>query len=450
MMFNLKQILEAVKGEGYNLFDDVKINRIVTDSRKIDKGDCFVALIGEKFDGHDFLEEVYNKGASLAIVSKLNTKISIPQILVSDTLKAYKDIALSHRKKFDIPVIAVTGSSGKTSTKEMISSTLAEKFIVHKTQKNFNNEIGLPFTVLQLDESHEVAVLEMGMNHFGEIESLAYVARPHIAVITNIGTAHIENLGSRENILKAKMEIVSYFENNDILIVNGDNDLLSKVESDKYKVIKFAIENEADYRAYDVVDLKEEGIEFKCKVRNKEKLFKVNTPGMHNVYNALAAIAVADILGLNYKEMFDGILNFNPGNMRMNIVEKNGVKFIVDCYNANPESMKVAIDVLNKFEGRKIAVLGDMFELGDYAEKFHREVGKYLIDKIDVLIAVGDYSKYYFDEAKDSIEAYYFDNKIDALEYLKNFIKDGDVLLFKASRGMKLEEILDSLIEQRK
>lgn len=449
-MFNLKQILEAVDGEGYNLVDDIKINRIVTDSRKIEDGDCFVALIGEKFDGHDFLEDVYDKGASLAVVSKLNTNAKIPQILVKDTLKAYKDIALSYRKRFDIPVIAVTGSSGKTSTKEMIASTLAEKFNVHKTQKNFNNEIGLPFTVLQLDKSHEVAVLEMGMNHFGEIESLAYVARPHIAVITNIGTAHIENLGSRENILKAKMEIVSYFTNNDILIVNGDNDLLSKVESDKYKVIKFAIENEADYKAYDIVDLHEEGIEFKCIVKNEERVFKTNAPGIHNVYNALAAIATSDILGLNYKEMYDGILNFNAGNMRMNIVDKNGVKFIVDCYNANPDSMKVAIDVLKKFDGRKIAVLGDMFELGDYTEKFHREIGKYLINKSDVLIAVGDYSKYYFDEAKNNIEAHYFNNKIDALNYLKNYVTNGDVLLFKASRGMKLEEVSDSLMEQRK
>lgn len=449
-MFNVKQILEAIDGEGYNLFDEIKINRIVTDSRKIEKGDCFVALIGEKFDGHDFLEDVYVNGASLAIVSKLNTNIKIPQILVSDTLKAYKDIALSYRKRFDIPVVAVTGSSGKTSTKEMIAAVLAKKFNVHKTQKNFNNEIGLPYTVLQLDKSHEVAVLEMGMNHFGEIESLAYVARPQIAVITNIGTAHIENLGSRENILKAKMEIITYFTNSDVLIVNGDNDLLSKVKSDRYKVIKFAIENEADYRAYDVIDLYEEGIEFKCKIRNEEKTFKTNTPGIHNVYNALAAIAVADVLGLNYQEMLDGILNFNPGSMRMNIVDKNGVKFIVDCYNANPDSMKVALDVLNKFDGRKIAILGDMFELGDFSEKFHREVGKYLIEKSDVLIAVGEYAKYYFEEAKEKIETYYFNNKLEALDHLKNYIKNGDVLLFKASRGMKLEEISDSLIEQRK
>lgn len=333
----------------------------------------------------------------------------------------------------------------------MIASVLSQKYNVHKTQKNFNNEIGLPMTVLKLNEGHQVAVLEMGMNHFGEIESLADVARPNIAVITNIGTAHIENLGSRENILKAKMEITTYFNEDNILIVNGDNDLLQNIKSNTYKIIKISIDQEGDYRAYNIIDLGEEGLEFNCKIRGVEYKFKVTSPGRHNIYNALSGIAVGDLLNLSFEEIYNGILNFNPGNMRMNIVEMdNNIKLIIDCYNANPDSMKVALDVLSNFKGRRIAVLGDMFELGEYAIKFHREVGEYSIDKCDVLIAIGDLAKEYYNQAKDKITSFYFNKKEDSIDFIKTFVKENDIILIKASRGMKLEEVSDSLIRCRK
>ncbi|GFR34998.1 hypothetical protein TCEA9_08100 [Thermobrachium celere] len=444
-------IIKATCGKVFNLNENIIINKITTDSRKVEKADVFIALKGEKFDGHDFLGEVKDKGAVCAVVSKFIPNVDIPQILVDDTLRAYKEIARYYRRRFDIPIVAITGSCGKTTTKEMIASVLSSRLNVHKTEKNFNNEIGLPMTILNLKSKHEASVVEMGMNHFGEIESLSYVALPKIAVITNIGTAHIENLGSRENILKAKMEITTYFNEENILVINSDDDMLSTVKTDKYKIIKFAINSDADYKAYDIIDLGQDGMEFKCNISGVERRFKVNLPGQHNIYNALSAIAVGDILGLQYEDIYNGILNFNPGSMRMNIVElKDDIKFIVDCYNANPDSMKAAIDVLNKFNGRRIAVLGDMFELGEFSKAMHKEVGNYLVDKCDVLIAIGEFAKEYYNEAMGKIECYYFINKEEAFDFIKNFIKRDDVVLFKASRGMKLEYISDSLIEQRK
>lgn len=448
----LEDIITATKGKAYNIKDTkIKVNKIQTDSRKIEEGDVFVALIGEKFDGHNFIKEVKEKGALCAVVSKLDLNVDIPQILVDDTLMAYKEIARYYRLRYDIPVVAVTGSSGKTTTKEMIASVLSQRLNVLKTEKNFNNEIGIPMTVLNLNSKHRAAVLEMGMDRFGEIESSAYVANPNIAVISNIGTAHIEKLGSRENILKAKMEITTFFKEDNILIINADNDMLNKVVTDKYKVVKFAINNGAEYKAYDIIDLGSEGMEFKCLLSGIERKFKVALPGTHNIYNALSAIAVGDIIGLNYEEIYNGILVFNPGNMRMNIVELDeDIKLIIDCYNANPDSMKAALDVLSKFKGRRIAVLGDMFELGEYSVELHKEVGGYAANKCDMLVAIGDFSKYYFEEAKNKIESYYFKTKEEALNFIKSNVKGNDVILIKASRGMELEYISDNLKEHRK
>ncbi|KMT21403.1 UDP-N-acetylmuramoyl-tripeptide--D-alanyl-D-alanine ligase [Clostridium cylindrosporum] len=440
----LDEIINILDGNVVNYKENIVVNGVSTDTRTINEGDLFVALKGENFNGNKFVSKAVENGAICAIVSE-PVESDIPYILVNNTLFALGKIAAYYKSKFNIPFIAVTGSVGKTSTKEVISSVLSKNFNVHKTDKNFNNEIGLPHTLFNLKHGHEVSVLEMGMNNFHEIERLSEIAKPNIGVITNIGTAHIENLGSKEGILKAKMEITTFFDKDSILIVNGDDELLKTVGDMHYKIIKLSINNLGDYNAFDVIDYGEEGIEFKIIYKGSEETIKVNSPGVYNVYNALAAIAIADILGMRIEDMKEGIADFAPCGMRMNVKTlKDGIKIIADCYNANPESMKASLSVLNSFKGnKKIAVLGDMFELGDYSETGHREVGIDIRNKANVLIAIGENSKYIYDEAKDYIESRYFLKKEEAQIYLRNILEPGDIALVKASRGMKLETVID-------
>lgn len=446
----INEISEAVEGKLINCNENLDIRSVSTDSRKINKGDLFIALVGDNFDGHKFVDISINEGALAALVSK-EVSVNCPQVIVEDTNIALKTLASYYRSKFKLPVVAITGSTGKTSTKEMIASVLEEKLNVHKTLKNFNNEIGLPLTIFNINNSHQVSILEMGMNNLGEIKRLAEIARPSIGVITNIGTAHIENLGSRENIFKAKMEISTFFENTSTLIVNGDDEYLSTINNRPYKIIKTSIYEKGDYNATCVNNLGEEGVEFTANYRGNNHLFRVNVPGIHNVYNALAAIAIGDMFDLSVEQIKQGISNYRPVGSRMNIINLNDdIKIIDDCYNANLDSMKAAINVLSTFNGRRIAVLGDMFELGDFREEAHRQVGKHLRDKCDLVITVGESSKYISEETKDEINSRHFDTKEDACLYIKSIVKGKDVLLIKASRGMKMEEIINSLIEDRK
>lgn len=444
----LDQIVGLLDGKVENYKENITINKVSTDTRTIENGSLFVALKGENFNGNKFVSKAEENGAVCAIVSE-KVDCNIPYIIVDNTLFALGKIANHYKNQFKIPFIAVTGSVGKTSTKEVIASVLGKKFNVHKTDKNFNNEIGLPHTLFNLNKKHEVSVVEMGMNNFGEIERLASIAVPSIGVITNVGTAHIENLGSREGILKAKMEITSGFDKDSILIVNGDDDYLKNINNKPYKVIKVSLNGNGDYNAYDLVDLGEYGIEFKVNYKGNEEIIKVNSPGVYNVYNALISIAIGEILEMDINDIKEGIKDFVPCGMRMNIQTlKNGVKIIADCYNANPESMKASLGVLSSFKGnKKIAVLGDMFELGDYAEKGHRETGIYARDKADMLIAIGENAKYIYDEAKEYIDCKHFINKEDAEKYLLQKLEPKDIVLVKASRGMKLETVIDYIIK---
>lgn len=448
---NFQEIVQCLGNCTCDSKQDFLIKGISTDSRNIKDGDLFIALIGQKFDGHEFVQSCYEKGAAAVLVSK-EVDVECPQIIVDDTLVALREIAKYYRDKFKTPIIAVTGSTGKTSTKEMIASVLQEKFNVHKTKQNFNNEIGLPLTLFELEKEHDISVLEMGMNNLGEIERLAYIARPTIGVITNIGTAHIENLKSRENILKAKMEITSFFDNKNTLIVNGDDEYLSTLENLPFRVIKVSTKGKGDYNALDIVNLGENGVEFKCNYKGKIHEFRIILPGIHNVYNALVAIAIADIYNLTVDEVINGIINFKPGKLRMDIINlEKGIKLINDCYNANLDSMKAALDVLGDYRNnRRIAVLGDMFELGSFSEKAHREVGDYAKSKCDLLIAVGNDAKFIFEESNKSIKSFYFNTKEEACQFLNTEIKDNDVVLIKASRGMQMEYITNCITEGRK
>lgn len=424
---------------------------VYTDSRKPVKGGLFVALEGERFDGHDFIPNASADGAA-AVMCRKECDCSLPVIYVDDTKKALLALASFYRGLFDIPVVGLTGSVGKTTTKEMTALVLSEKYNTVKTQGNLNNDIGMPMTLFTLEDDTEAAVIEMGMNHKGEISTLTAVSRPDAAIITNIGVSHIENLGSRENILAAKLEILEGMKKGSPLIINGDNDLLSSVENEDYQIIRFGIENEAcDVRAVDV-EMNENGT--RCSVLYNGQKYHMFVPvaGIHNVYDALSAFAAGVCVGVEPEKAASAIEKYVPAGMRQKTVEKNGIVFIEDCYNASPDSVKAGINTLVGFSAqRKIAVLGDMLELGSYAETAHRECGKYAAEKgADILFAYGNDSAFTADEAeKNGLgEIYHFTDAQMLADKLFAVLEKGDTVLFKASRGMKLENIIHNIYDR--
>ncbi len=427
-----------------------EISKISTDSRDIDENTLFVALIGERFDAHDFVEEVLNKGAKAVVCSRpMGDDERI--IYVENTGKALLDIAHGYRKMFNIPFIGLTGSVGKTTSKGMIYSVVKKKFNTLRTAGNLNNEIGVPKTLFGLEEYHEAAVIEMGMNHFQEISRLSKTVEPSIAVITNVGTAHIENLGSREGILKAKLEILDGMAKGSTLIINGDNDMLATVETDDYEVIRFGIEGEnLQMKAVDIKS-DESGSTFKALYGEEETEVFVPAVGLHNVYNALCAMCVGKKLGYTLSEAASGIADFESEGMRQKITRINGKVFIEDCYNANPDSMMASLEALQTIKNkRSFAVLGDMLELGEFSEKAHRQVGeKAAKTGCEWVLTFGELSKYTTDEAlKNGCKARSFDDKEMLADFLFQNLCDGDAVLFKGSRGMKMEEIFLSLYKK--
>lgn len=430
--------------------ENKEINNVSIDSRTVDASTLFIAIKGDRFDAHDFVKDVEKSGAA-AVMCHREVNCSLPVIYVDDTKKAFVELAKNYRKSFDgLKVIGLTGSVGKTTTKEMTYEVVSRKYRAIKTEGNLNNNIGLPKTLLRLENDTQAAVIEMGMSAFGEISLLTKACLPDIGIITNIGVSHIEHLGSRDGILKAKLEILDGMKKGSPLILNGDNDKLSTVKNDDYKLIFFGIENEnADVRAFDI---KENGSNTEFFVKAYSKIQKVTIPtvGIHNVYDALAAYTVGLLLELPAEEIAKALENYTPSGMRQRLKEVNGVKIIEDCYNASPDSQRAALNVLSDMNaGRKIAVLGDMLELGDYSETAHREVGKYAAEKkIDVLYAFGEQSKYIAQEAEKGVEkVLWFDDKAQLAKTLVQDVKSGDCVLFKASRGMKLEEIIEKLYE---
>ena len=442
----------------YNRVNKV-INGVKIDTRKINAGDCYVGIKGEKNDGNKFYMDAFLKGATIVIlddytINKEDEKYLEENgksiVVVEDSIKALGELAKYKRSLFKCPVVAVTGSAGKTSTKDIIYSVLKEKYNAHKTIGNQNNHLGLPLTVLALDESKEVLVLEMGMNHAGEISYLTSIARPDVAVITNVGTAHIGNLGCRENILKAKLEILEGLSPEGTLIINNDNDLLHEWyldNKDKYHILTIGINNPSDFQASNIF-LEEDGSTFTC----NDFTYDVPVGGEHFIYNALEAIAVASIFDVDDKSIRKGILNFELSSNRMNIIneEARDITIIDDSYNANFDSMRYAIKYLSGLDGRLIAVLGSMKELGDYTEDLHRKLGKIIVDEeIDILITVGDEAKFINDEAeklgfnKDC--SYHFSLNSEAIDCLNNILEKDDKVLIKASNSLNFKEIVDAI-----
>ena len=376
----------------------------------------------------------------------LNKKTTI--IKVADTKKALLKLAGFYLDKLNIKVVGITGSTGKTSTKDLVAAVLGAKFNVFKTIGNFNNEIGMPLMIFKLDKSYDVAVLEMGMSNFLEIHNLCEVAKPNVAIITNIGMSHIENLKTRENILKAKMEITDYLTQDDVLIVNSDNDLLENIVTPNYKIIKTGIDSKADYKACNLI-IDEKKIIFNLSEKGKlvEKNIEVNIPGRHNILNSMLAVACAREMGMSYDEIVLGFKKLEVTSMRLDIIKGEKFTIINDAYNASPDSMIAAIDVLCNTRGNsKIAILGTMKELGDSSYNAHKQVAEYAKHKkIDLLITLGEFNEAYKEGFNDINKYRSFKTYAEAITFIGDVIQPDDVVLVKASRYMKIESIVSQL-----
>jgi UDP-N-acetylmuramoyl-tripeptide--D-alanyl-D-alanine ligase len=431
----IKDVIELCNGTLICGDENLECLSFSKDTRDLKEGDIYIGIKGTNFDGNKFYREAFNKGAKACILDcdpkEINDYLNSTIVVVSDSVKCLQTLATYKRDMYDIPVVAVTGSVGKTTTREMISNVLSYKYKVLTPIKNYNNHIGLPLTLLNLDD-HSACVLEMGMNHFGEISLLSKIAKPTIAVITNIGTSHIGNLGSKENILKAKLEILDGMNDKGILIINNDDELLKNVN---YKnKITIGINNDSNYIGTKLTNNKIKINEIRIKNQNINTAF---------IYNALNAVAVGKILKVNNWYIKKALNEYAPHDNRLQIKEsKSGMMIIDDSYNASYESIKVALETLQKYNKRKVVVLGDIKELGDKAVEIHQSLGD-LIGGIDILVTVGEYSKY----IKANIKNDNFTNNDEAINYLKKVIRNDDVILVKASNAMKFSEIVNALIE---
>ena len=424
---------------------------VCTDTRKIQPGSLFVCLRGERFDGHSFASQAAQLGAAALLVDH-PVDADVPQLVVTDTGKALLQLAGWYRRRFQLPVVGLTGSVGKTTTKEFIALVLGAKYNTLKTQGNLNNEIGVPQMLFRLEDSHTAAVIEMGMNHFGEISRLTRAVAPTVGLITNIGVSHIENLGSRAGILQAKLEILEGMAPDAPLIVNIDNDMLRTVKLGDRPLLTFAIDDQsADFTATDIA---EQGSTTTFTVHHSTFTQPVTIPtvGIHNVYNALAAMAVGYVTGVDPAAAAAALANYVPAGMRQNLVQVGGVQVIEDCYNASPDSMRAALQTLGKLAvHHRYAVLGAMLELGDYAKEAHTQVGKMAAENgIDGVLAYGADAAYIVEAAKQAglENARLFDTKESLAQSLAQQVQPGDGVLFKGSRGMHLEDVMHTVYER--
>ena len=427
------------------------VTKVITDSRQAAEGALFVPLKGEKTDGHLFIDQCFEKGA-LACFSE-EERLPADKgviLLVENCGQALLDAASFYRGKFEIPFVGITGSVGKTTTKDMVASVLSQKYNTLWTQGNYNNDIGVPLTLFGLEEEHEAAVIEMGMNHFGEIRRLAAAAKPDIGLISNVGVAHIEYLGSREGILQAKCEMFEHMDENGTAILNADNDMLATMEGKlAQKIVWFGVENQRDFYADGIEAV---GLEqTKCTIHTPKGSVevKIPLPGNHMVLNALSAAAAGMELGLSLEEIKAGIDNFVPTMNRMAVMKtEGGLTLLNDVYNANPVSTKASLDILSNAEGRKVAFLGFMGELGEYAPQMHKEVGAYAAEKkIDLLFCVGNFSEEMAAGAKEGgmEQVYRYQTQEEFWENGIQLLRKGDTILLKASRSMGFEKTVEKL-----
>ncbi|MGI6004847.1 MAG: UDP-N-acetylmuramoyl-tripeptide--D-alanyl-D-alanine ligase [Christensenellales bacterium] len=446
--FSLQDVIAATGGTYKGEADPagIIITGVCTDSRRAASGDLFIPIRGERFDGHDFIASALESGAT-ACLSEKALEAGAPCVLVEDTLAAFQAQAAFYKDLFAVKTVGITGSVGKTTTKEFVAAVLSQKFNVLKSIGNLNNQVGVPMTVLRLEQEHEMAVIEMGTNHFGEIAAVAKIVRPDICLFTNIGDSHIEHLGSREGILKAKAEMLPFMRPGGRVIINGDDSLLLTLKDARDDVICVGLGPENDIRATDLVPKGLLGTGFTVHYEGREALMRVNRPGTHMVMNALAAFACGRIMDMDVRTIQEGLDSYEPVGGRMNIVQAGGLTILNDVYNANPNSMRAAIDVLKQAQGRKVCILGDMFELGENAADYHRQIGKYAASAgIDEMIFVGQLAQYMVQGAQQQgRDARYFSTQQALIDHIFEYLRDGDNVLVKASHGMHLEDTVEHL-----
>ena len=450
----LKQIALWCGGELDPQYDDVEILGVSTDSREIKPGQLFVPLVGTRADGHTFIGRAVEHGAAASLNAKEKRPQNVPYIQVDDTLRAIGAIAAGYRQTMCARILAITGSVGKTTTKEMLAAILRRRYRTVWTEGNHNNTLGLPLSVLDIEADTEYAVLELGMSHAGEMSYLTNIARPDMAIFTNIGTMHIENLGSRENILKAKLEILEGMGPDGVVVLNGDEPLLWNLRDTlKHKIYYFGIENIAcDVRAAQIRS-DDSGVTFQVMAFGREFEAFVPHNGQHTVYNALAAATAAMLSGVAPEEIAAGLRSFENTGMRQKIFEQNGFTIIEDCYNAGPESMAAALNVRaeRSCQGRRIAILGDMLELGSLSSAEHYRIGRLAVGRCDILLSYGVNAARVVTGAvtggMSTRRALCFDDQDQLLHELRAVARPGDLLLFKGSRGMKMERVLRMFLD---
>lgn len=454
---NIEYIINSVEGELIQGNAGINITGVSIDSRTINPGDLFFAIIGEKKDGHNYIDKAVENGAKAVIVDRIvETDANITVIKVKDTTHALQELARSYRQLLrGLKVVAITGSAGKTSTKDMIGSLLQVKYKIKKTRGNLNNYYGLPLTILEFNGDEEVAVLEMGMSALGEIDLLCRIAKPDIAVITNVGETHLETLGNIENVAKGKSELIAALADDGIAVLNYDNDYvraMKKVFKGK-QIVYYGLSPDADIYADEIINDSSISIKFSLNYQNENINLKLDRPGRHNVYNALSAVAVARLLDLSWQNIKEGFSQVEYSALRWDVKRTNNdITIINDTYNANPLSMKAVVEAICSMQGERIIVtLGAMLELGSREKDAHLELGQYLKDKqVDTLITVGEIASIIADGAENAgMEKYKIKRVKDnqkALIYLNNYLKPGDILLVKGSRGNKMEEIVRNLL----
>lgn len=439
----LREIANSCNGQ-LSGDENTVVTSIVTDSRQVKNGTMFAAIKGERVDGHKFVAQCIEAGAVCALVEE-KPQCDCNYILVESTLIALKQIAKYYRSTFDIPFIGITGSVGKTSTKEMISSVLSQKFSVHKTQGNFNNELGVPLTIFGLEEHHEIAVIEMGISGFSEMTRLSDIVRPDISVITNIGYCHLENLIDLDGVLKAKTEMLEFLSADGKIFFCGDDEKLFSVkEHNGIKTTFYGFDDRNEYKARIIDTDIEKGISCELMLKNYNVQAVVPSVESHMVANALCAAAIGEHLNMSDVQIKNGIESYKTVGSRSNVIRKRDITIIDDCYNANPTSVRASVNSLAKFSGRKVAIIGDMKELGANENSLHFETGKFIVDAgIDMVVAVGTLCKYLFDGANN--KGYYFETVPECIDQIKNIITKGDCVLIKASHSMHFENIVNAL-----
>ena len=443
-MFTASEIAEITHGRLFGA--DAAVTGVSTDTRTIKQGDLYVAVKGERFDGADFIPQAAENGAAAALTER-RADCGIAQIVVNDTRKAQLALANSYRSRFGVKLCGVTGSVGKTSTKDMIYAVLSARYKTLKTEGNFNNDIGLPRTLFGLNDSFGAAVIEMGMSDLGEISALSRAAAPDCCVITNIGWCHIANLKTRENILKAKMEILEGAKSGAPLILCGDDEYLRTVRVLNRRVISYGFGENCEIRAENIEHLPN-GEKFELCYNGRSYPAEVPVSGEHHVLNALAAFAVGLEFGMEVSEIIPAFMRYEASGMRQRTEQRDGKTLILDCYNASPTSMRSSLSVLAgiKAQGRKIAVLGDMLELGEMSAQLHAQVAQYAAASADVCFLYGEEMEHCYNQLKkQGFEAYHSTDKQAVIQRLKEYAAQGDIILFKGSRGMKMEEIAEKI-----